>query len=255
MWAYLREAGVADATVAMPVLCYIDANNRLQYITRGLKKADEVRSILEQYCEYRQSDMVAVKAPDVTTYKVGQKINLNGGTFTYPSGSKTKTVALTASMLSGFDSARPGICTVNGMYIWREENRTLDKAGVYSFQAAFIPNDAEKFQGLDVEAEVTAQESFGNNTDVTFKTNQFTYNGTEQEPKVAVLSSDILLKEGQDYELSYENNKNAGTATVTVTGTGCYLGSISKTFEIQPAQITIRAKDKTILVGAEIPSK
>lgn len=292
MWAYLREAGVADATVAMPVLCYIDANNRLQYITRGLKTADEVRSNLEQYCEYRQSDMVAVKAPDVTTYKVGQKINLEGGTFTYPSGSKTKTVVLTASMLSGFDSARPGICTVNvtadgytgsfdtliveepkltvpvgkrlheigfpenphGMYIWREENRTLDKAGVYNFQAAFIPKDTEKFQGLDVEAEVTAQESFGNNTDVTLKTNQFTYNGTEQEPKVAVLSSDILLKEGQDYELSYENNKNAGTATVTVTGTGCYLGSISKTFEIQPAQITIRAKDKTILVGAEIPS-
>lgn len=291
MWEYLREAGVADATVAMPVLCYIDANNRLQYITRGLKTADEVRSNLEQYCGYRQSDMVAVKAPDVTTYKVGQKINLKGGTFTYPSGSKTKTVALAANMISGFDSSKPGICKVgvaidgyrssfevliveepklqvpvgkrlheivfpenpHGMYIWREEDRTLDKAGVYSFQAAFIPNDAEKFQGLDVEAEVTAQETFGAGTSVDFKTNRFTYNGIEQEPKVVVMSSGVVLREGQDYELSYENNKDKGTAAVTVTGTGCYLGSIRKTFEIQPAPVIIRAKDKKILVGDPVP--
>ncbi len=291
MWAYLREAGVADTTVAMPVLCYIDANNRLQYITRGLKTADEVRSNLEQYCGYRQSDMVAVKAPDVTTYKVGQKINLKGGTFTYPSGSKTKTVALAANMISGFDSSKPGICKVgvaidgyrssfevliveepklqvpvgkrlyeivfpqnpHGMYIWREEDRTLDKAGVYSFLAAFIPNDAEKFQGLDVEAEVTAQETFGAGTSVDFKTNRFTYNGIEQEPKVVVMSSGVVLREGQDYELSYENNKDKGTAAVTVTGTGCYLGSIRKTFEIQPAPVIIRAKDKKILVGDPVP--
>lgn len=53
-----------------------------------------------------------VKAPNITTYKVGQKINLQGGTVTYPSGSKTKTVALAANMLSGFDSSKPGICTV-----------------------------------------------------------------------------------------------------------------------------------------------
>ncbi len=291
MWAYLREAGVADATVAMPVLCYIDANNRLQYITRGLKTADEVRSNLEQYCGYRQSDMVAVKAPDVTTYKVGQKINLKGGTFTYPSGSKTKTVALAANMISGFDSSKPGICKVgvaidgyrssfevliveepklqvpvgkrlyeivfpqnpHGMYIWREEDRTLDKAGVYSFLAGFIPNDAEKFQGLDVEAEVTAQETFGAGTSVDFKTNRFTYNGIEQEPKVVVMSSGVVLREGKDYELSYENNKDKGTAAVTVTGTGYYLGSIRKTFEIQPAPVIIRAKDKKILVGDPVP--
>lgn len=291
MWAYLREAGVADTTVAMPVLCYIDANNRLQYITRGLKTADEVRSNLEQYCGYRQSDMVAVKAPDVTTYKVGQKINLKGGTFTYPSGSKTKTVALAANMISGFDSSKPGICKVgvaidgyrssfevliveepklqvpvgkrlheivfpenpHGMYIWREEDRTLDKAGVYSFLAGFIPNDAEKFQGLDVEAEVTAQETFGAGTSVDFKTNRFTYNGIEQEPKVVVMSSGVVLREGKDYELSYENNKDKGTAAVTVTGTGYYLGSIRKTFEIQPAPVIIRAKDKKILVGDPVP--
>lgn len=236
---------------------------------------------------------VTVKAPNVTTYKVGQNINLKGGTVTYPSGTTTRTVALAANMISGFDSSKPGICKVgvatagyrssfevliveepklavpvgtmlrgiafpqnpNGMYCWRvDDTQIVEKAGVYSFLAGFIPNDAEKFQGLDVKAEVTAQETFGAGTSVDFKTNRFTYNGIEQEPKVVVLSSGVVLKEGQDYELSYENNRNAGmAAAVTVTGTGCYLGSTRKTFEIQPAPVIIRAKDKKILTGDPVP--
>lgn len=251
------------------------------------------KSVSTQITVYRDGESpIVVKAPNITTYKVGQKINLRGGTVTYPSGSKTKTVALAANMISGFDSAKPGICTVkvttagytagfdtliveepkltvpvgkslyeiafpnnsHGMYIWREDDKhTVDKAGVYSFAGGFIPNDPDKFQGLDVQVQVTAQETFGADTDVTFKTNRFVYNGTDQEPKVIVRSSDTVLKEGQDYELSYENNRNAGTATVTVTGTGCYLGSVSRTFEIHPAPVWIRAKDKSILIGDTIP--
>ena len=40
------------------------------------------------------------------------------------------------------------------------------------------------------------------------------------------------LKSGTDYTLSYKNNKNAGTATMTVTGKGNYSGTVSKTFKI-----------------------
>ena len=291
MWAYLREAGIEDATVAMPVICYIDANNRLQYITRGLKTADDIQINLEKFCKYSQTCQIT--PPDITTYKVGQNIKLAGGAVTYPSGSGTRTVAISAGMISGFDSSRPGICTVQvtaggymlsfetliveepkltvsvgkslyemvfpnnpyGMYIWREDDKqTVDKVGVYSFMGAFIPNDPEKFQGLDVQVQVTAQETFGNDTDVTFKMKRFVYNAENLEPKVIVRSSDVVLKEGQDYELSYENNRNAGTATVTVEGAGCYLGSVSKTFTILPAPIQIRAKDRTILIGDTVPA-
>ena len=37
-----------------------------------------------------------------------------------------------------------------------------------------------------------------------------------------------------------------------MTGAGCYLGSISRTFEIQPAPVLIRARDKTILIGEAV---
>lgn len=40
------------------------------------------------------------------------------------------------------------------------------------------------------------------------------------------------LKLNTDYTLSYKNNVNLGTATITVTGKGLYKGSFSKTFKI-----------------------
>ena len=40
------------------------------------------------------------------------------------------------------------------------------------------------------------------------------------------------LKLGRDYKLTYKNNVNPGTATITVTGIGHYKGSFSKTFKI-----------------------
>ena len=44
---------------------------------------------------------------------------------------------------------------------------------------------------------------------------------------------------GRDYIVSYENNVNAGTATVTVTGIGnYYMGSVSTTFEITKVDLT-----------------
>ena len=47
-----------------------------------------------------------------------------------------------------------------------------------------------------------------------------------------------MLKEGTDFTVTYSNNKKAGTAKVKVTGKGNYTGSVTKTFEILPADIS-----------------
>ena len=54
------------------------------------------------------------------------------------------------------------------------------------------------------------------------------------------------LIEGIDYTVTYTNNRNKGTATVTFTGKGLYTGSISKTFKIEAAPIAIKNADKTV---------
>ena len=54
MWEYARTGGVVeDNKVTWPVIAYIDADNRLQYVTKALKSADEVLSNLEQYCGFK----------------------------------------------------------------------------------------------------------------------------------------------------------------------------------------------------------
>ena len=58
------------------------------------------------------------------------------------------------------------------------------------------------------------------------------YDGTAKTPGVTVKHGNAILKDGTDYIVAYENNINAGTAKVTVTGKGDYEGTVTKTFTI-----------------------
>ena len=62
-----------------------------------------------------------------------------------------------------------------------------------------------------------------------------TYTGSAKTPSVTVKDGDYTLVEDKDYTVTYSNNTNAGTATVTVTGKGNYTGSASKNFTINKA--------------------
>ena len=64
------------------------------------------------------------------------------------------------------------------------------------------------------------------------------YNGGAITPKPVVKYKSEELKEGRDYTVSYSNNVNAGTATVTVTGKGGFTGVKTATFRINPRKIT-----------------
>ena len=63
----------------------------------------------------------------------------------------------------------------------------------------------------------------------------YTYNGQSQTPAVTVNFNGKLLKIGTDYMVSYSNNINAGTASVTVTGIGNYTATNKIGFTIQKA--------------------
>ncbi|MCD8395632.1 MAG: hypothetical protein LUD12_00335 [Lachnospiraceae bacterium] len=67
-------------------------------------------------------------------------------------------------------------------------------------------------------------------------TTSYTYDGTAKTPAVTVTAADgTVLTEGTDYVVYYSNNVSAGTATVTIVGTGTYGGTLTKTFTIQKA--------------------
>lgn len=63
------------------------------------------------------------------------------------------------------------------------------------------------------------------------------YNGSAKTIPVTIEYNGNQLTENIDYTLTYKDNVNAGTATVTATGMGEYTGNISRQFEIQPVDI------------------
>ena len=67
---------------------------------------------------------------------------------------------------------------------------------------------------------------------VSLSGDSFSYTGSAIEPAVTVMDGSTVLTKGTDYTVSYSNNVNAGTATVTVNGIGNYTGSVSKNFTI-----------------------
>jgi hypothetical protein len=71
------------------------------------------------------------------------------------------------------------------------------------------------------------------------------YNGKEQTQAVVVRDGDTTLVNGTDYTLSYNNNTNAGTASVTIKGEGDYTDFVIKYFTIKKIANTISAKSFT----------
>lgn len=73
------------------------------------------------------------------------------------------------------------------------------------------------------------------------------YSGKEYTPAITVTLDGEMLIEGTDYTVKYENNKNPGTAKITVTGIGNYKDTRVRTFEIVDCVSTIKS-GKTYLM-------
>ena len=81
----------------------------------------------------------------------------------------------------------------------------------------------------------------------------YTYDGTAKTPSVTV----TLLGEtvpSECYDITYSNNVNAGTATVTVTGKDGYEGTATGTFTISKKSLSVTASDQTVTYPSTISS-
>mgnify|MGYP000011276057 FL=1 len=82
-----------------------------------------------------------------------------------------------------------------------------------------------------------------------------TFTGSEQKPTATVKIGTTTLAANADYELSYENNINAGTGKITATGKGNYSGSAKTTFTIAARAITsckAEYSKEMIYTGSEV---
>lgn len=80
------------------------------------------------------------------------------------------------------------------------------------------------------------------------------YTGSAIKPVPAVKVGGRTLKNGTDFTVSYKNNTEPGTATLSVTGKGNYSGSVAKTFKITARAINdveVTVPD-TVFTGVQV---
>ena len=117
-------------------------------------------------------------------------------------------------------------CNFDGSNKKLEKNVDTSKGYVYGMKIA----DGKLFYQTAKEPYTKERENYIDISKLKIKLSgtSYAYTGTARKPKVTV---DGLVN-GTDYTVAYKNNTNVGTATVVVTGTGEYTGTLTKTFSI-----------------------
>jgi hypothetical protein len=153
--------------------------------------------------------------------------------------------------------------TIDGTFVYNGKEYTPTPRLVYHFvnPATNVSIDYEMVEGEDFEivsysnnvnagkAVVTIEGigAFENTRRITFNISpcklsattiadipSFEYCKKDICPDVEIKVDDTVMIKDVDYELTYENNRNRGTAIVTITGKGNLTGVTTKTFEITP---------------------
>ena len=123
-------------------------------------------------------------------------------------------------------------------------------AGTYTLEATaeYTPNTNYALLVSAGTLTVGAKSIAGATFTVTTAADAIVYNakdwGTTENP-IAFTVTETSGIEAADYDVAYSNNKNAGTATITLTGKRNYTGNISTTFTIKKADLTITADNFT----------
>ena len=101
-------------------------------------------------------------------------------------------------------------------------------------QVKYIDGSYEKYTTKFLKPDI-AELKFG-------KISSKAYTGKAMKPTVIVKDGKKKLVNGTDYTVTYNNNKNIGTAAITITGIGEYRGTKTLKFKIVPPKTTLTSK-------------
>ena len=137
------------------------------------------------------------------------------------------------------------ICKSNGLY--------LDVYGGTAYNGANIDlwvddgHTCQKWRFVPVSKEISQCEC-------SLSEESYIYDKNEKKPYVTVKDGNDVLTENVDYNVTYSNNTNAGTATVAVKGIGKYTGTLTKHFTINKAsqKLVLSIENTTLSIGESI---
>ena len=129
-----------------------------------------------------------------------------------------------------------------------------DPSGVTTYTFDHVANTT-----YEVIVNFHKQKNFSDNNvtggrDIEFS-GSFVYDGTEKKPTVTAVKFGGNVVAPENYTISYTNNVNAGSGTITVTGKREFVNTYSKTFSIgqrEISNVTVNAIANQTFTGSEI---
>ena len=154
-------------------------------------------------------------------------------------GSSNLIVAVSKSAGGYSETLRYESTAMAGMAVARQSGSSASYADIKSVVAGSDPGVRPnvRFATHSMLPEVTVEAPA-----------QQTYTGGPLCPEPIVRYGDHVLACGEDYDVSYVDNINAGMATVTVVGKGEFSGERSVDFEIAPLDISSTVVDESRIV-------
>lgn len=236
------------------VQSYIIYNGNKKYPEAGIYdfhfgiQGSDKEAIIKNVSVKKSSEMPTINTSGTQTVTVGS-------TAAYI---RVKTGAETRYIISAdFPQYNQG---TQGIDIYKETNGTIDeKEGAIGFvqsghACALTPNSVYylKFKLFSCWMEnptatftMTPQTASISKCDISFQKAAYPYTGKTVIPVFTVREGNTTLTQGVNYTVTYKNNKNIGTATITVKGKGSYTGSVKKTFKIQLQTPTLQTVSKS----------
>lgn len=127
------------------------------------------------------------------------------------------------------------------MYQDKDGNYTLSEPPAYTnVQEGGYPIKfqitAPGYNTVTGEATLTIEPKKITETVIAGIAESYTYTGKEItfDDAISVHDEGVLLEKDKDYTITYDDNKEVGKGSVTITGTGNYKESVTKNFEITP---------------------
>ena len=125
-------------------------------------------------------------------------------------------------------------------WTWKNPETSVDNVGIHEFEAVYQETPEEYYIPVTVELSVEVTPKSISGASIVLGAS-LTYTGEELTQTVAGVSVDGVNLDPQDYAVTNNKATDAGTYTLTITGTGNYTDTVTKQWSIAKAEPTVTA--------------
>ena len=121
-------------------------------------------------------------------------------------------------------------------WIWENQDQEIT-SDIFIAKAIYIGNDKDNYSTTEMEITINKEKSeISSITELKLDVESFVYDGEEKTPTIIAIDGTYTLIKDIDYTIEYQNNINAGEATIIIQGINNYTGEKTLNFTISKAE-------------------